>query len=412
MLAILYILSMALAFTANFAGAQVTFWYKYVIAIFWILAFWGVDIVKSRRIKGKEAVLTKMYVFPLVLVAIWSILLWIIETPTPFSMANVTRMLSNSIYLILACTSAISCTKLFGKNVFDYSICAMFLSVVVNLIYSTYLYGFNVFVEYFPQAILSTDFKFGSTLYNYALCLEVQDITLATGFYLLYLIFFYEGNSKRRYLLFMMLMVCIYFGFKRTQFVSVLVSALVILFIKKRRVVLVNISKFIGVSFLIFSFIYVFSIKEEIFQVLVERLGVNITGRQNIYKTLASYYEFSPFYLGKGFTYVDKTMYESIGFASHNTVVRMYAELGFVGFCAWIYWYFYHSTVSLTRRFGERVGMVLLACSIYLFMTYCIGNALNFYCIQFSYYLMICISVYLGDKARYECKIKMWRKMI
>ena len=51
----------------------------------------------------------------------------------------------------------------------------------------------------------------------------------------------------------------------------------------------------------------------------------------------AKYYEFSPLYMGKGFLYVDKTMYDSIGFVAHSVIVKMFAEIGCIPFLIWIY---------------------------------------------------------------------------
>ncbi len=48
----------------------------------------------------------------------------------------------------------------FWKKVIKYSVWAILISILANLIYCIHLYGMGVFLQYLPQVALSTDFPF------------------------------------------------------------------------------------------------------------------------------------------------------------------------------------------------------------------------------------------------------------
>ncbi len=82
---------------------------------------------------------------------------------------------------------------------------------------------------------------------------------------------------------------------------------------------------------------------------------------------LAKYYEIITIYIGKGFTFVDKTMYDTTGFAAHNTIVRMYAELGFIPFIIWIIWYIMNIPLKILNKFGRKNTLIVMTSTLYLF---------------------------------------------
>lgn len=151
------------------------------------------------------------------------------------------------------------------------------------------------------------------------------------------------------------LLICSYLGFKRTEFIAVLFTGIVMWLIKESQIDISLMIKVIGIILLIFSFGYICIVKWDVFQIIVDKIGADVTGRQNVYRNLAKYYEISPIYIGKGFTFVDKTMYDTTGFAAHNTIVRMYAELGFIPFIIWIIWYIMNIPLKILNKFGRKI---------------------------------------------------------
>ena len=90
---------------------------------------------------------------------------------------------------------------------------------------------------------------------------------------------------------------------------------------------------------------------------------------------------------------------------THNTIVRMYAELGFIPFIIWIIWYIMNIPLKILNKFGRKNTLIVMTSTLYLFLTYCIGNSMNFYCIQYSFILITVATMNNNEKSRYR-KVK------
>ena len=397
----IYIILMAISFSYYIAGEQVAYWIRYVIAIIIFIMCLLPEILKKQKIDGVNYFCFKNYIIPIIFIALWSMTIWVIDTPKGFTISNFTRMISGCLNLLFSITTALAATKMFGKKAIKYSIIAIAVSVGFNTIYCINLYGINLFIQYITQALFSTDFEYGSSLYELGAALEVQDATLATGFYILYFLFFNKEDSRKtriKYLL--LLLICSYIGFKRTEFISISITAITIIFMKRfnqKKIITI-----VGAIFGIICFGYVVIVKTGVFALMVNYLDVDVTGRTNVYEWLSEYFELSILYLGKGFTFVDKTMYEATGFSSHNVIARMYAELGCIPFCIWLYWYLIRIPLNVLKKyniFNKEAGRITFSCIIYVFLTYFIGNSINFFCIQFSF-MLIQISLMFPEKKK------------
>ncbi len=386
---IFYILTMAISFSFLFVGEQVPFWYKFVLASIWVVLYFGTEILRAKKVKGIEATYIKNYVYPLGVIVLWTMFLWIIVPPVGLELSNISRMFSNIFNLLLAVLCAVAVTKLFGKKVICYTLWAIVLSVFVNTIFSVKMYGIGTFISYLPQAVLSTDFVFGTPLYMLGRALEVQDATIATGFFIIYYLLFDRENPKNKKITYIALaLVCSYIGFKRTEFIAIIITILFILIIRRFKIKIKTAIIIMGALFFVIGVGYVIVVKTNEFQIIINYIGANVNGREGIYRALSRYYSLSPFYLGKGFTYVDKVLYESIGFATHNAFIKMFAELGAIPFLVWMYWWVIGVPKRLSKRVSRNSALLVVACTMYLFLTYCIENTLSLFCVQFCFILV------------------------
>lgn len=391
-----YILLMVILFSDTFFGIPIPFWLKYLIGFGISIICLLPKVLKTKKIEKIGYACLKNYVMPIILIAVFSLFIWGIHPPSNFSSSNITRMLSSCFNLILSITVAISTSKLFGKKAIKYSVIAIAISILINCLYAISLYGFSLFITYLPQAIFSTDFAFESSLYNLGLILEVQDATLACGFYIIYFLLLDESDSKKERIKYIIvLLICSYIGFKRTEFIAIAFVSIILIIMKKFKAN--NTIIIVGSLFTIFCIGYVFIVKLDMFSEIIKLLDVNVTGRDNIYKWLNEYFELSLFYIGKGFTYVDKTMFDLTGFAAHNTIVRMYAEIGCIPFIIWLVWYLIHIPLKVFKTNGKNSSLITFACILYLFITYCIGNSMNFFCIQFSFMLVQVMPMFMNQ---------------
>ena len=388
MLSFLYVISMAVSFTNMFNGELTPFYIKYIVAILWII-LWLFDfgVVKKRLLVCYRKVLGQISL-PYILIAVWSCVIWIINRPVIFNGQFVSRMISNVIYILITYITAMVGIYFFKSRVVKLSVIAMFLSVVVNLGYVVTEYGIGMFFAYIPHIFSTTDYEWGSTLFNFSLALEVQDITMASGFYLIYYLFLSKDKFKNRFSYIAILLVCAVIGFKRTTLVGLVISCIIMWLIKKN-ISLVNVIYLVSGGFIVISFVYIWIIKSGLLADLTLLFNIDTNGRVYIYNILSSYYEIWPFYLGKGFAYVDKIMYETTGFAAHSVITRMFAEIGFIPFFAWIIHYLITIPRRMTLNYDSYCGRMVYLAAIYMFTIFFMENTMTLFCIQYSFALFV-----------------------
>ena len=112
--------------------------------------------------------------------------------------------------------------------------------------------------------------------------------------------------------------------------------------------------------------------------------NVDMMGRTNIYRNASKLFEISPFYLGLGFGYAAKYMFDTTNFAVHSDIVRMYIELGFFPFFAWLWYYIYFVPQKVVDVIGSEAGKICIAATIFTFSTFLVENTLGLYPLQYG----------------------------
>ena len=70
------------------------------------------------------------------------------------------------------------------------------------------------------------------------------------------------------------MLICSYLGFKRTEFIAVLFTGIVMWLIKESQIDISLMIKVIGIILLIFSFGYICIVKWDVFQIIVDKIGL------------------------------------------------------------------------------------------------------------------------------------------
>ena len=97
--------------------------------------------------------------------------------------------------------------------------------------------GVNIFVEYISTVFDAAEYAYESTMYNFSLALETQDIAMASGFYIIYYILFDKVDKKKsRYKYVLICVLCAYIGFKRTTLLGIVASVALIWLVKWKEI--------------------------------------------------------------------------------------------------------------------------------------------------------------------------------
>lgn len=401
-MAALYILTMAISFSCYFGGTMLPYVLKYGVCFLWVVVYLGSKILCRGKIKGRTVFYIQLYMYPLFLMALWSAFLVVLNSHLTVDMYNFVLTLNDMFYFMIPPICAICAADYFGRKSITYSMYALVVSIVANFIYSTILFGPNILIEYLVKTVTGVELIYASTVFNFSSALEVQDATMAILFYLIYYVVFDEEDDiKTRVKYIIILLICSFPGYKRTAIIGGLGTMLVIYAAKRLPFKFEAIARIVGIIFMTMSIGYVVVVKTGLFAVVVDALGINVTGRTVIYEVLSSYFDLSFAYLGKGFGVVDKTMYNTIGFASHNIILRMYAELGCIPFLLWMFWYLIKAPEKIARMYGRNAGLMMVASTVYMFFTYFIENTMNLLCFQYSYIaITVAMSVRLTEEEK------------
>ena len=379
----LFILSSTIILTSRFWGVNINYIIRYSLMAIWDLyialsyfAFRQPN--KCRRVikTNFNKIITSFIVFFL-----YTILLWMIKSNA--NSANLTRLCSTFLYLILFYGYACTAIYLFREKGIDYLFCAGVLSYSCgSILYLLVNYGVLGIIAYISSLIHGV-----ASVANYAM--EVHDLTFSMGFFFLYYFFFEEKSEKKHKTKISVSIILILLGLKRIEILA-LVVAICLYFvlikwgkgIKARAFICAMVSVLVLLG-------YVFIIKSGILSVLTIKYGIEDSGRLSYYLYANQFYEFSPSYMGTGWTWFNKYVYQlylskfridghRIAASIHSDILVMFIEIGFILFVFWVVYMFMARPILLSKKFGVLTGECALLLTLYMFVLYLTDNTMGY----------------------------------
>lgn len=399
---LLYIVSMAVCFTTKLNGQNLNYYIKIWIGLVWI-GIWLLDTIhRYHAIRYKK--LLRWYIVPWALIALWSIVLWTLIPPEGYNVRYLFRMLSNTVMIMIAITNAYVGAYYFGIESIPMALASVVLIIFLNLVMVIPQYGIANFLLYLKD-VVGGNFPYHSSLWYLASDLEIQGPTMVLGIFLIYFMWFDQqsvkafqkgGNLKKIFIL-LIIVFCLYIGFKRTVVLGVFAVFCLLSILKSRRFNLHSIANISGFSMCIISIWYVAAAKLNLLEKITAAFNIDTLGRTNIYKQASELFVLDLLYLGKGFCYVSKYMYDKIGFAVHSEAIRMYAEIGAIPYIMWNIYYLICMPKKVMLNYGEESGRACMAVTIYVFATYLVENTLVMYAMQYCLALFVFVNIF-SDK--------------
>ena len=390
---ILYVLSMALAFSMEIDSISVPYFLKYIIAFIWIIIGAFYDHVEGRfftlRITKIKKDLFKLFLIPIAVAFSYPCVIWIAGQSGHITFSNFTRLISNLGCMAIIAASAIMCTTIFGKDVIRLTFAALVFTIGFNALVVIQNYGLSPMITYITHVFQADSYEYGSTLSRVSYAMEIHDGTFAMGIFLLYFVFYEEAEMKTRLLQIVMALLCSYLGFKRNELIGILVvSVIAITVVRKKGKDFLRTNQIVTFAVLIACFSFVLAVKYLDQMTLL--LSVLDIYRIRVYRFIREIYSVSPFYIGKGYSYVNYILgnQNKLLGTSHSDLVRVYTEMGFWGFVAWIWYYFTYIPRYIYRNYSELAGKMFMMFSFYVFSTYFLDNTLTLFANQFVYYVV------------------------
>jgi len=212
---------------------------------------------------------------------------------------------------------------------------------------------------------------------------EVHELAFCLGAYLIYMLYKPQKNIVYLILLFLSLF-CFLSAFKRIGIIAIVIALAIgygLKFIAKyndktARRLITFLSLF--VVFLLICYIYL--IKADAFE-LLEKAGINTSGRVEIYNAVDKFYEFDAGFLGNGIGFLTYQLntFMKVGVASvHNDFLQHFIDLGFWGYIIWLL----AMTVVRTLYFGAKgkteSAIITFMLTLYLIIVSTTDNTMNY----------------------------------
>ncbi len=359
-------------------GLQITYRHAFALVLFFsatLLFLYKPDIARGFT-AFKEAFI---YSVPLLVTTVVSLFIWFVET---VDISVISRGLSSSFIYTNMLSFALGAGALlyiFGKKGIWYNLIAILIANILMIVTIIAQYGLGNYLSEFITLITT----FAGVTGDIIVQAEIHELAFCLGAYLIYMLFKPQKNIIYFILLFLTVF-CFLSAFKRIAIIAIAVAlffGLILKFIakfnEKTAARLVVILTVIIVALLIG---YIALIKMGAFE-LLEKAGIETSGRVEIYSAVDKFYEFSPDFLGNGIGFLTYQLntYMNVGVASvHNDFLQHFIDLGFWGYIIWLI------SITLLRvlHFGKKGNIegaiITFMLTLYLIIVSSTDNTMNY----------------------------------
>lgn len=359
-------------------GLHVTYRHAFTLVLFFsaVLLFLCKPDVARGVTAFKEAC---VYSIPLAVTTVISLFIWFVET---VDISVISRGLSSSFIFVNMLSFALGAGALlyvFGKKGIWYNLVAI---LIANLLMIATVIAQNGLGRYLSEFItlLTT---FAGVTGDVIVQAEIHELAFCLGAYLIYMLYKPKKSIVYFVLLFLSLF-CFLSAFKRIAMIAIaiaLVLGYLLKFIarynKKTAGRLVTI---LSVFMMLLLMGYIALIKMDAFA-LLEKAGIETSGRDEIYNAVDEFYEFSPDFLGNGIGFLTYQLntFMNVGVASvHNDFLQHFIDLGFWGYILWLVamilvrvWYF-------GRKGNVENAIITFILTVYLVVISSTDNTMNY----------------------------------
>ena len=320
-----------------------------------------------------------IYSIPLGVTTVVSLFIWFVET---VDTDVISRGLSSSFIYANMLSFALGSGAMlyvFGGRGIWYNLIAILSANIFMILTIIAEHGFGSYMSEFITLVTTFADETGHIIVQ----AEIHELAFCIGAYLIYMLFKPRKNIVYFILLFISLF-CFLSAFKRIAIIAIAIAlglGYLLKFIarynKQTAARLVIIFTLIMIALLIG---YIALIKADAFA-LLEKAGINTSGRVEIYNAVDKFYTFSPDFLGNGIGFLTYQLntFMKVGVASvHNDFLQHFIDLGFWGYIIWLVsmtfvrvWYFGK---------GGKVENAIVAfmLTVYLIVVSTTDNTMNY----------------------------------
>lgn len=359
-------------------GLFVTYRHAFALVLFASALF--VFLLKPNIARGAATLkATLVYSFPLIITILVSLFIWFVEQ---VDTEVISRGLSGAfIYnnMLSFTLAAVAFLYIFGENGIWYNLIAIIISNILIIFTIILQNGIGVFFSEFVTLITTFAGQTGDVIVQ----AEIHELAFCLGAYLIYM-FLKPKKDIVFYILLGLTLFCFLAAFKRIGIIAIAVAVALgwmLKFIAKFKASTAkSLTLIISALILVFLIGYIAIIKMDVFT-LLEKAGINTSGRVEIYDAVDKFYDFSIEFLGNGIGFLTYQLSANmnVGVSSvHNDFLQYFIDLGFCGYILWL------ASMTIVRvcYFGRKGrtenAIITLALTVYLVIVSSTDNTMNY----------------------------------
>lgn len=347
-----------------------------------------------------------VYSLPLAVTLFVSLFIWFTEQADA---AIIARGLSGAfIYtnMLSFALAAAAFLYIFGERGIWYNLIAALAANLLMIVTIIAQYGF---AGYFSELITLIR-TFATETGDIIVHSELHELAFCLGAYLIYMIMKPKRNIAFA-IMFILTLFCFLTAFKRIAIIAIIIALafgfLLKLTARLSKKAAVRGAIFLSAAVVVLLIAYVAAIKADAFDVL-EHMGIDTSGRADIYNAVDKFYKFSPAFMGRGIGFLTYQLSTNmhVGVTSvHNDFLQYFIDLGFWGYILWLL----SMTVVRVCFFGSggRTDGAITAftLTLYLIIVSMTDNTMNYPLLTLEMAILMIGNGFNEDVKRTEMKI-------
>ena len=354
--------------------------YRHVFALILFVSAFFCFLFKPNIARGAATIKsTLIYCAPLIVTLLASLFIWFVKQVDTNVIARGLSGLFGYSNMLSFTLAAVAFLYIFGEKGIWYNLIAILISNILTICTVIFQNGIGVFFSEFVTLVTTFAAQTGDVIVQ----AEIHELAFCLGAYLIYMLL-----KPRKNIVFFILLglsvFCFFTAFKRIGIIAIAVALAfgwLLKFIAKfNKSTARNLVIIFSIGLVVLFIAYVAIIKLDVFT-LLEKAGIDTSGRVKIYSAVDKFYEFAPDFLGNGIGFLTYQLSTNMNVgvsAVHNDFLQYFIDLGFWGYILWLV----SMTVLRVCYFGSKGktenAVITFALIVYLVIVSSTDNTLNY----------------------------------
>ena len=322
---------------------------------------------------------TAVQMLPCLVPLVFSSIVWVGTRAESIAVLNGVSMVIPQLLAVLAAAATL---YLFGGKGIWYCLGAMCMANLAGMLVVIYEGGLDAFLQEFSALVVTFSAETGPLMMQ----METHDLTFAFGPFLIYLLLHWK-TAPHPLLWLVLSSLFFLIGLKRIAFPAVALGVFVAFLLgllpeKAARQTAICVAG----AMMVISFLYIAGIHDGLFEYL-EQAGLDTKSRALLFGNVTPYYDVSFTYMGRGtgferfvewFTGVESSVPLRTQTQIHNDFLRMYLNIGFIGYWVWLWSWLMVRLRYWFRQGGKDAGCLFLGICVYCFVLYATDNTIYY----------------------------------